>query len=280
MRKMSFLNAGRYPAWVASALVAATSMVVSTRTSTAAPTPVTFAQVTESGTLADPNAFAYLDNGAANGAELGTDLGGTFGAAVAANFTYLSGAGALPFDLTGVQNATISLTSSTKSPITVFSDGSASEKITGLGQVVDVLTITRNTAAAEGTGSRTNLLTMIFTGKLSGDIGGDTPSLSGGTALGNTVNFTSDFLTFANAAQENFNLAFSSWVPDGLTASVNDNYFTTAASASAGTFDFGVLSVSVPEPTSLPLVVAGGLVLIGRRIRRRPRAAGLISAAI
>jgi hypothetical protein len=277
---MSLLNTGRHPAWIASALVAATATIVSTRTAVAAVTPVTFAQVTESGTLSDPNVFAYLDNGAANGAELGTDLGGTFGAAVAADFTYLAGAGTLPFDLMGVQDATISMTSSTKNPITLFSDGSTSEKISGLGQVVDVLTITRDTAAAEGAGSRTNLLTMVFTGKLSGDIGGDTPSLSGGTALGNTVTFSSDFVSFADATQEDFDLAFSSWVPDGLTASPTDNFYNTASSASAGTFDFGVLSVSVPEPTSLPLIAAGALVLLGRRIRRGKRGAGLITAAI
>ena len=280
MRLKGMMDAGRKPAWIISALLSATPLIGWTHAASAAPTPVTFAQVTESGTLADPNAYAYLDNGSALGGELGTDISGVFGAAVAANFTYLSGAGVLPVDLTGVQNATISMTSSTKSPVTQFSDGSASEKITGAGQMVDVLSITRDTPAAEGGGSRTNLLTMTFTGKLRGDLGGSTPNLSGNSALGDTVTFSSDFLSFANAAQEDYNLAFTSWVPNGLSVDAGDNLFNTAVAASAGTFDFGVLSVSVPEPNMLPLFGAASLGLLSRRaLRPRSRRRAFLNTA-
>ncbi len=287
MRSKGMVAASRKLAILASAVLAPATLMVWTPGASAALNPVTFAQVTESGSLSDPNVFAYLDNGATLGAELGTDVAGVFGAAVAADFTYMAGAGTLPADLQGVQNATISMTSSTKSPITLYGDGTASEKITGAGQVVDVIKITRSTAAAEGTGTKTNLLTMTFTGKLRGDIGGDTPNISGNTSLGDTVVFSSDFLSFANATTEDYNLAFSSWgqpnpPPFGLQPSATDSFYSTASSASAGTFDFGVLAVSVPEPTLLPLIGAAGLGLLSRRTRRGSsrRAANLCTAAL
>jgi hypothetical protein len=226
--------------------------------------PVTFAQVTESSSNPNANVFAYLDNGKASSgdAELGTDVGGVFGAPVAANFTFLLSG--LPADLQGVQDATISLTASTVTPVVDGTDGHEQD-FTGLGQYTDVLSITRDTPAAEGNGSRTNLLTMTFTGELEGRIAGTTPTLSGNTSLGDTVTYTSDFVSFASSAEQDFNLAFSSWNPDLALSS--DGYFKNATAAGTGTFDFGAASVGTPEPAALPWFVVG-LALVMTRVRR------------
>jgi len=136
----------------------------------AATSPVTFAQAIEASTA---NVFAYNDNGVGKDAELGTSTGGALGAAVPINFTYLSGAG-IPLsdtDLTGVQNATISLTSSsTKAVVTGFGGTIAQQAIDNSGSLTDVIKITRTTPASEGGGSKTNLLTVTFTGHLQGPV--------------------------------------------------------------------------------------------------------------
>ena len=98
--------------------------------------------------------------------------------------TTCSFSGAFPADLQGPQNATATLTSSSTSDVaTGFSDSIDDQQIMGNGEMTDVLAITRDTPAAEGSGSRTNLLTMTFTGQLFGEIGGLTPQLSGSNAL-------------------------------------------------------------------------------------------------
>ena len=225
---------------------------------------LTFAQVSESSTNTNANIFAYL-NDAGVEAELGTDIGGVFGAPGAANFTYLSLPG-LPADLQGVQACTISMTASTTDTTTPEGAVQDEQIFNGSGTFSDTLSITRDTPAAEGNGARTNLLTLTFSGPLEGRIGGSTPSLSGNTSLGDTVTYTSDFVTFAESTQQDFEMAFSSWTP--ALALAGDGNFTAATAAGAGTFDFSAGSVIVPEPTQMPWVVLGlGLALT--RVRRR-----------
>ena len=61
---------------------------------------------------ANANVFAYNNNG--TDAELGTSTGGfAFGDGVPINFNFSAGAGTLPADLTGFQNAMLSMTAST-----------------------------------------------------------------------------------------------------------------------------------------------------------------------
>jgi hypothetical protein len=237
--------------------------------------PVTFAQAMESSDTANPNIFAYNNNGMGSDAELGTSLGGALGVAVPINFTFLAGAGSLPMDLTGVQDATISMTSSTLSTATTAFGGTfADQPITGGGSVIDTIKITRTSAAGEGAGSRMNLLTVTFTGNLDGAIGGTTPSLNADSGLGNTVIYSSDFLSFAQSTEEDFNLAFSSWdplvtPPSGLGIN-SDNYFNSATAAGTGTFDFAGAATVIPEPGALPALILGGLVLMAGRRRRHP----------
>jgi hypothetical protein len=245
----------------------------------AAAVPVTFAQAIESSLNADANVFSYTNNGAGNDAELSASN-------VALSFTYLSGAGSLPSDLTGVQTATLSMTSSTSAPVMQAFGGTFDQQaIDGSGVIkTDVIKITRTTPAAEGIGTKTNLLTVTFTGHLSGPDGGTTPSLSADTALKDTVTYSSDFLSFAATTQQDFNVAFSSWAPlitppTGLGVN-SDTFFNSATAAGAATFDFQGASSVIPEPTSLPTAIFGGLVVVlacGRNFRSRDsRAAGAV----
>lgn len=241
---------------------------------------VTFAQFQEATTQPDANDFAYINNDApatVASAELVTDPAGVPGAAVPVVFSFLSEAG-LPPDLQGAQDATLSLTSSTTSGVqTGFSGTIGDQQILGDGPLLDVLTITRDTAAAEGNGSRTNLLTMTFSGTLLGELDGLTPQLSGNSNLGDTVSYTSDFLNFVGATEGNYSLAFSSWITNadgnGLEIDDTDNYFNSATAAGVGTFDAnGTTVVTVPEPATTALAAGAFLPIMLRRRCRSKRA--------
>jgi hypothetical protein len=261
-------------------VLGAASLLGLVSTAHAASSPVTFAQVLEASSNGDANVFNYTNNGTS------ATFGTTVGATVSAEFTFESGAGAVPLDLAGVQDATITLTSSTSSAVaSAFGGTFADEKIGGTPGSVNTLTITRETPAAEGTGSRTNLLTVTFTGDLTGFVGGATASLSGGTSLQNTVIYSSDFLSFADAQNEDFNVALSSWAPlitppSGLGINMN-NFFNSATAAGVATFDVQTSSSGIPEPASLPtaaLASMTGLLLCGRQLRQRiaPKSLGLL----
>jgi hypothetical protein len=259
-------------------------LLLGAATANAAAVPVTFAQAIESSASTNSNVFAYNNNGTGSDAEFGTSAGGALGAAVPISFVFLPAAGTLPDDLTGIQDATISMTSSTTSQTTTAFGGTFAEQaITGDGTVTDTIKITRSSAAAEGAGAKTNLLTVTFTGDLSGPIGGPTPDLSADTGLGNTVTYSSDFVSFAPSTQQDFNLALSSWdplvtPPTGLAVN-SDGYFNSATAAGAATFDFQEAGAPIPEPTSLGVLGLGGLLLLsGRRLLRR--SGGSIAASV
>jgi hypothetical protein len=217
---------------------------------------ITFAQFQETATGSDANQFAYLNNGPAADADLVTDPSGVPGAAIPVTFNYLSLTSTLPADLQGQQNATVTLTSSTTSAAaTGFGGSIGDEPITGDGGLTDVLSITRDTPAAEGAGSRTNLLTMTFTGQLFGAVGGLTPQL-GGDSPTFTVTYTSDFLSFTGSTQRDYSMAFTSWTTTAADANnglgleiAADNYFESATAAGSATFDSSAVSTVtiVPE---------------------------------
>ncbi len=238
---------------------------------------ITFAQFQETATGFGADGFAYLNNGPGTGstadAELVTDPSGVAGAAIPVLFNFLSFGSAFPADLQGPQNATVTLTSSTMGAVaTGFSDSIDDQQIMGNGETTDVLAITRDTPAAEGSGSRTNLLTMTFTGQLFGAIGGLTPQLSGSNAA-YTVTYASDFLTFAGSTERDYSLTFTSWTTiandanDGLGLMPSaDNYFEAATAAGSATFDSNVVTVA-PEATTFASMVGASLPMLARRRR-------------
>jgi PEP-CTERM motif len=239
-------------------------------TARAANSPVTFAQFEQSTASSNSNQFAYLDNGPAADAVLTTESAGVNGVSIPVNFTFLTVSGSLPADLRGPLQAHLTLTTNTTAAVqtvNAFGGTLAHQQVFGTSAAPDVLAITLDSPAAEGTGSRTNLLTMSFTGGLLGQLGQATPSLSGNTANGDTVTYSSDFVGFSSSAANDFNVAFTSWVTNlvggglSLSATAGDSYFASATAAGAATFD----STIVPSTTSSPVPepATGGMALIG-----------------
>jgi hypothetical protein len=224
----------------------------------AASSPVTFAQVIESSANTNPNVFSYMNSGNLVG---GATLNAT---SVPVNFTFESSL-TLPADLTGVQTGILTLTSSsTSAASTSFGGAVANQSF----PTTDTLTITRTTPAAEGSGARTNLLSASFSGgNLMGFVGGTTPQLSADSILSNmtnpvTVTYSSDFVNFANATQNDLSVAFSSWDPTGGTSGLgiaSDGLYNSATAAGAATFDTLGATTVIPEPSGLAL----SLLLLG-----------------
>jgi hypothetical protein len=235
--------------------------------------PVTFAQFEEENPVgSSPNQFTYQNNGASSDSELLSAGGGIVGTSIPVEFSYESGVPNIPLDLQGPQAATLTLSASSLTPVTTAFGGTvASQPLTGAGHVVDSLTITRDTPAAEGSGSRTTLLQVTFTGNLMGFLGGTTPQLIGDTGLGDTVNYNSDFLALETTlTPRDFAVTFSSWftTADGNGLEVNpDGYYSSATAAASGTFDanFAVASVPDPNPLIMGVVLMFGVYKLARR---------------
>jgi PEP-CTERM motif len=242
-------------------------------TAHAAITPVTFAQFEQAG--ASSNSFAYVDNGGLTpgtglpggstpDAQFLTSGAGGLGAAIPVTFQYLSLA-SLPADLQGPLSATLALTSATTSPVIPLGGVIDDQNITGDGSITDTLSITLDSPAAEGSGSKTNLLTVVFTGQLVGEGGSRTPQLSGNTALGDSVTFSSDFLTFDAAQARDFSLTFTSWTTGadsgGLEVDPLDSFYQSATAAGTGTFDATI----IPEPSTIAILALGSFGLLSRR---------------
>jgi len=229
---------------------------------------ITFAQFEEAvPNGGNANLFSYTESGIAGGGGTAT----LTAVSIPVTFTYQSIAG-LPADLQGPQAATLTLTSITDEAATTGFGGTVGGEtfydINDTMPVVDSLTITRDTPAAEGTGDRTDLLTASFddaalSGILSSHItefGSLTPSLS----------YASDFLNLNNALQEDFNLAFSSWDNTsgggGLAIDSDSSFFYSATAAGVGTFDIDPDGVSnLPEPAALGVLGLATLAMVARR---------------
>ncbi|HUB27775.1 MAG TPA: hypothetical protein VL992_20295 [Tepidisphaeraceae bacterium] len=239
---------------------------------------ITFAQFQEATGAANENLFAYLDNSPASGeSELATDPSGNVGGAIPVTFSY-GGIAGLPADLQGPQAATLSLTLTSNDSAGSFV-GLDAQEFDSPG-VLGLLTITRDTPAAEGSGTQTDLLSVGFlAGELYGVDGSTNPTLIAGDSDGLPILYASDFLNFTNLGNDDdLNLAFTSWTTtfngNGLEIGT-DGFFFPATAAAAGVFDIDSGSVSIPEPDALAALVGALLLLGGWRglSRGRSRAA-------
>ena len=215
----------------------------------------TFGQFFQANPSARLFSYTKLDSGATKKAEIKGNAIPVF---------YNLSAWGLPADLLGPQNATLS--------VDFISDLGTTGTGLSRTQLFDTVTsgsisITRATAAAEGNGTRTNLLTVSFTnGELnaSQDEGAFTFKSNNNSA----ITFTSDFLDFSNVVSKDFSFSFSGSSPT-FNAPLGSSSRSLAFSGS-GTFasDPAPLVLGVPEPASWALML-GGFGMLGATLRTR-----------
>lgn len=212
---------------------------------------VTFATFAEKNIT---NEFQYKTTGKAG-------LGGlaTFDLAppsIGVNFRYVPATvftAGLPVGLLGNQDAHMRLVTTSATAVTVFGGFAFQQNFTGF------LEITRDTPFA----GMSKLLRVDFTGTLLGLNGGVTASLGADVALGDTVTYSSDFISFANSTNENMSLTFTSILPQFIKSAAT-GFFVPFTAYGTGSFAAFV----VPEPTTLAGAL-GGLALAGLTVIRR-----------
>lgn len=174
------------------------------------------------------------------------------GSAIAFRYQNISG---LDPSLAGFQDAHLFITTTTTQTASI--NGSNTEQ--PLNQTVTIQII-RDTPApvGVGSGSRTNLLTAVFTPSgttptLVGSTNGNSATMSA-TTPDHTVTFTSDFLGFALTTQRNLGLSFSSVTPSIALGA--GNFLQSFTAAGTGTFASNPVPVYV-VPTAAPVSVSG-----------------------
>ncbi|MGN6366798.1 MAG: PEP-CTERM sorting domain-containing protein [Phycisphaerae bacterium] len=115
-----------------------------------------------------------------------------------------------------------------------------------------------------GTGK--NLLTANFTGDITGKLNTHNADLSGDDTAGNTVTYSSDFLTFAGSPGSSFNLGLATLSP---SLSIGPGGFLNSFIANIdGQFSADNVSgggPGTPEPASLATLALGATALLTRR---------------
>lgn len=162
------------------------------------------------------------------------------------SFLYFPTFGPIPADLTGLQNAHLTMACSTTTSVSV-----GPSLIQPFNVVACTMTITRDTPAAEGSGSRTNLLTIVYTGRLSGSSGSTDANFDGSTGSGDSVTFTSDFFDYSGTVSRGLALSFSSVNPP---LGVTGNFLSSFTTAGTGTFNLSL----PPTPTATPTSTSTG----------------------
>lgn len=204
----------------------------------------TFAQFIEQNGTQD---FVLTNN--SSSASFSTISGGS---PISFRYQNISG---LPAALTGFQDAHLTVTTTT-TQTAALSGGSISQP---LNQTVTIQ-ITRDTPAPAGTGggTRTNLLTVVFspsvnTPEINGSEGGNIATMAA-TTPNHVVTFTSDFLSFASTTARNSSFSFSSVTP---ALSIDAGSFLRSFDAAAtGTFASNPVPVYAP-PTASSVALGG-----------------------
>lgn len=222
----------------------------------------TFAQFLQSTT---GNPFSFSNNGT-NATFSTTNL--------PVDFRYSPGLFAgLSSDLQGFQSARLTLTAGTTQSATSSTSSTGVDLAQPFNAPLETLSITRTSPASSGNGTRTNLLTISFSGILSGQSGASSANLNASTGGGDTVTFSSDFLDFSQTTIRDMTLAFTSLNPAlGLgTANGGLQFLQSFVAAGTGTFSSNpVPTVVVPEPTTTALLLGlAPLGLVVLRARRR-----------
>ena len=199
--------------------------------------------------------FSYVnqDSGTTKQAELHTTGTATGNATASIPVYYILSLAGLPSDLTGLQDAHLTV------------DFLSNLGTTGIGtdrtQMFDTVTsgtisILRDTAAAEGSGSRTNLLTVSFTNAEldASQSGGSFTFKSNGNSV---ITYSSDFLDFTNVVSKDFSFSFSGASPT-FNAGLGNSGRSTRFSGT-GTF----ASEPAPSVPGVPEISTWAMMVIG-----------------
>lgn len=199
--------------------------------------------------------FQYLkqDSGATKKAELRTTGTATGNTLASIPIYYLLSVPGLPADLQSLQDAHLT--------VDFISNAGTTGTGTSRSQLFDhnvtgTISITRDTAAAEGLNSRTNLLTVSFTDAeldASQNAGAFTFKSIGSSA----ITYTSDFLDFTNVTGKDFSFSFSGANPT-FSAVLGSSGRSTRFSGT-GTFasDPAPRVPGVPEASTWAMMVLG-----------------------
>lgn len=193
--------------------------------------------------------FQYVnkDSGATKKAEIHTTGTATGNATASIPIFYIFSVAGLPADLGGLQNAhlTVDFVSN------LGTTGSGSSRV----QLFDTITngsisIIRDTAAAEGAGSRTNLLTVSFTNaELDADQNSGSFTFKSNTD--SAITYTSDFLDFSHFINKDFSFSFSGASP--TFSAVLGSSSRSTRFAGTGTF----AAEAVPEVSTWSMMLVG-----------------------
>jgi len=232
----------------------------------------TFGQFTQK--ASNQRLFRYLnkDTATTKGAEIYTTSTASSTAHGTIPIYYVMGVNSLPLDLLGQQDAHLSVdfisTSGTTGPVV----GNSRVQMFGSGTI----TITRDTAALEGMGDRTNLLTLTFT-NAELDASNNNGSFTFKSNDDSVINYSSDFLDFAGVISKDFSFSFSGASPKFQAAlgssSVNTRFSGTGTFAS----DPAPLTFSVPEASTWAMLVIG-FSAVGAMMRTGRRSKDLFAA--
>lgn len=206
--------------------------------------------------------FQYLnqDSGANKKATLRTTGTASGNTVASIPIFYILSIPGLPVDLTGLQNAhlTVSFVSN------LGTTGSGNDRV----QMFDTTTagtisIIRDVAAAEGAGTRTNLLSVSFT-NAELDANNNSGSFTFKTTPNSVITYTSDFLTFLPDVSKDFSFSFSGASPT-FNAPLGSSGRTDRFSGT-GTFAFA----AVPDASTWGMMVLGfGVAGVAMRNGRR-----------
>jgi len=190
--------------------------------------------------------------------------------------------GVNPFSVTGVVNVTFSYQvangyqGNVLSPIqaTMAFSGRGNPPAFGAGGFLfeDFDLTSFSILANTPVNGKNNLLSMdnTGTGTLAGKLKSQNVSLAGDTNSGDNVNFSSDFLSFANVSAENYTLTFS--LQTGQSVGTSNGLYNPFDATGSGVFGSTPLPSFTPDGTGISLLSGGLLPFAGFALYRRRRA--------
>jgi len=180
-------------------------------------------------------------------------------AATNINFAFTAASG----QDTSARSATLSLSSTTTATARSATFGGSTFVDQNINGANNVLSIRDNATGR-------NLLTLTFTGDITGQAGSSNANLAGDSAVGNTVTYTSDFVSLGSTGS--FLIGLPTIAPP--LSAVPGSFLTSFITDALGSFSDTSVA-AVPQPASVAMfgtgLVATALLLARRRLAvRRP----------